>query len=53
MEKCLMCKSQLESDDVTGMCKKCMFEVWGGRMSNYIRERFVEAKRSGTLLNQE
>ena len=46
-----MCKSHLESDDEAGMCKRCMYEVFGSKMSEHIRNNFREARKNGTLLN--
>ena len=51
MQNCMMCKGSLEQDDEAGMCKKCMYQVWGPKMSEHIRNSFREARKNGTLLN--
>jgi len=47
--KCFYCGAEIEDDSVVGMCRKCMHEVWGEKMTNAIISNMEKAREKGDL----
>ena len=51
-KKCFMCSCELSSEtgtEIDGMCKQCVFKVWGSKMGEHINQQFSQAKSKGEL----
>ena len=51
-KKCFMCNCELSQEtgtEIDGMCKQCVFKIWGPRMAEHINQQFSFARAKGEL----
>lgn len=49
MKKCFYCKVDIGKGSVVGMCYKCMYQIWGDKMSKAIISNMEKEKDKGNL----
>ncbi|MGK0208791.1 MAG: hypothetical protein ACI83O_000045 [Patescibacteria group bacterium] len=49
VKKCIYCNAGVEQNSVVDMCKPCMYQVWGEKMSHTIIANMEREKDSGNL----
>lgn len=47
--KCFYCKVDIGEGSVVGMCYKCMYQIWGEKMSRAIISNMEKEKDKGNL----
>jgi len=49
MKRCFYCNSEIESGSVVDICKSCMYQIWGKKMSETIISNMEIEKQKGNL----
>lgn len=49
VKKCIYCSAEINSECVVDMCQRCMYQVWGEKMSKTIIENMQREKNIGNL----
>lgn len=48
-KKCIYCKSEIDSESVVDVCRRCGIGVWGEKMFNTIVASMENARETGNL----
>ena len=49
VKRCIYCSKEISEDSVVDVCKSCMYQVWGEKMSQAIIENMTKEKDAGNL----
>ena len=49
VKRCIYCSREIEDSSVVDVCKSCMYQVWGEKMSQAIIENMTKEKDAGNL----
>jgi len=53
VNKCIYCSCEIELDSPIDICQKCMYQVWGKKMSEAIISNMRKNQENGNILFSE